>query len=127
MSTATNVRELHRRPPEENADELQGLLQRWFRPRQETQMVTQQTRGVFLPYPLIAILVTVGALVLSGIIALEVQVSNLNTTLLLRDADARQQMAEQRNKIEQLEVYIHNDREKLVRIETELDKGKRRQ
>ena len=91
-------------------------------------MVTaQQTRGLFLPYPLLAILTTVGALVLSGIVGLYVQVSSLQTTLLLREQDRVQQvrdlqaqMAEIKDKNEQLQVYITNDREKLVAIETKL-------
>lgn len=86
-----------------------------------------QSKGIFLPYPLMAILVTVGALVLSGIVGLYVQVSNLGTTLLLRDADHARQIQEIRNEMarvqgknEQLQVYITNDREKLVAIETKL-------
>lgn len=91
-------------------------------------MVTQQqNKGLFLPYPLLGIIITLAIVVISGIVALEVQVSNLNTTLLLRDADhARQvetlklEMTEIKNKNEQLAVYIHDDREKLVAIKTKL-------
>lgn len=72
-----------------------NLLERWFVPHQETQVVAQQaSRGIFLPYPLLAILVTVGALVLSGIVGLYVQVSSLSTTLLLRDSDHARQIME---------------------------------
>lgn len=87
----------------------------------------QQNKGLFLPYPLLGIIITLAIVVISGIVALEVQVSNLNTTLLLRDADhARQvetlklEMTEIKNKNEQLAVYIHDDREKLVAIKTKL-------
>lgn len=92
-------------------------------------MVAQQAKGIFLPYPLIGILVTIGALVLSGIIGLYVQVSSLSTTMLLRDADQRAEIIALKEKSSQLEVYIHNDREKLVDIQSTLreqEKQKRR-
>lgn len=90
-------------------------------------MVAQQSKGVFLPYPLLGILVTVGILLVSGIIAIQVQVSNLNTTLLLRDADhARQvddlkhELQSLRDKNDLLAMYIQDDREKLAVIKTKL-------
>lgn len=90
-------------------------------------VAAQQTKGLFLPYPLLGILTTVGALVLSGIVGLYVQVSSLQTTLLLREQDhtlrqreLKDEMALIRGKNEQLMVYITNDREKLVAIETKL-------
>lgn len=90
-------------------------------------VAAQQTKGLFLPYPLLGILTTVGALVLSGIVGLYVQVSSLQTTLLLREQDhtlrmreIKDEMAIIRGKNEQLMVYITNDREKLVAIETKL-------
>jgi hypothetical protein len=77
-------------------NDYQGsLVERWFLPHQETQVVAQTaSKGIFLPYPLLAILVTVGALVLSGIVGLYVQVSSLSTTLLLRDSDHARQIME---------------------------------
>ena len=97
-------------------------------PHQETQMVNNlSSKGLFIPWPLLAILVTLAVVLVSGLVTLEVQVSNLSTTLLLRDADhARQiedvkvEMAKVAGKNEQLMVYITNDREKLVEIETKL-------
>jgi hypothetical protein len=125
MSQAAKLHELPRISDSRVEDRQQRILQ-WFLPHQETQMVSQQAKGVFLPYPLIAILVSVGALVLGGIIALEVQVSNLNTTLLLRDNDFRQQVHDIQEKQAQLEVYIHDDRERLVRLQTQLETKNRR-
>ncbi len=78
------------------------------------------SRGVFLPYPLLGMLVTIAIVLVSGLVALEVQVSNLSTTLLLRDADQRAEITAIKEKNAQLEVYIHNDREKLVDIQTTL-------
>ncbi len=78
------------------------------------------SRGVFLPYPLLGMLVTIAIVLVSGLVALEVQVSNLSTTLLLRDADQRAEITAIKEKNAQLEVYIHSDREKLVDIQTTL-------
>ena len=93
-------------------------------------MVATQSKGVFLPYPLLAILVTVGTLLLGGIVTLEVQLNNLSTTILLRDADQRAATRALQEKQEQLEVYIHDMREKRVldRADIEaLKDAKRRQ
>ena len=84
-------------------------------------MAEQSTRGVFLPYPLLGMLVTIAIVLISGLVALEVQVSNLNTTLLLRDADSRAEITALKEKSAQLEVYIHDDREKLIRLQTRSD------
>lgn len=108
-------------PESELQKSQQGLWQRWFAPHAETQTVTQQAKGLFLPYPLLAILTSVGVLLISGIIALQVQVSNLSTTLLLRDSDYREQQRQSWEKIEQMMVYIHNDRERLARLEAQRD------
>ena len=101
---------------------------RWFTPHVEVKrMSAVESKGVFLPWPLLAIVVTLAIVLVSGLVTLEVQVSNLSTTLLLRDADhGRQvddlkiQLGEIKSKNEQLQVYITNDREKLVAIETKL-------
>lgn len=81
--------------------------------------MSQEAKGVFLPYPLLAIIVTVVAVLLGGIITLEVQVNNLSTTILLRDADQRAAIHDLQEKIGQHEVYIHDDREKLIRLQTQ--------
>lgn len=88
--------------------------------------MTQEAKGVFLPYPLLGIIVTIAIVLIAGLVALEVQVSSLNTTLLLRDADTRAEMLAAKEKIAQLEVYIHSDREKLIKMETELDNALQR-
>ncbi len=85
-------------------------------PHQETQMVNQyQSKGIFLPWPLLAILVTVGALVLGGIIGLYVQVANISTTLLLRDADQARQIIELKDQNAKEAQSIRED----IRKETE--------
>jgi hypothetical protein len=109
------------------AETMPKLLQapkwweRWFVPHEEVQMVNQlSTKGLFIPWPLMAIIVTLAVVLVSGLVTLEVQVSNLSTTILLRDADQRAEIAAIKEKNAQLEVYIHSDREKLVDIQTTL-------
>jgi len=105
---------------------------RWFTPHVEVKkMSAVESKGVFIPWPLLAIIVTLAIVLVSGLVTLEVQVSNLSTTLLLRDADhGRQlddlklQIGEVKSKNEQLMVYITNDREKLIAIQTKLGVGR---
>lgn len=94
----------------------------WFMPRQETQVVSEtSSRGVFIPWPLLAIIVTLGIVLVSGLVTLEVQVSNLSTTLLLRDADhARQiqdikvELTKETERRELTDLKIADIREKLA-------------
>lgn len=89
-------------------------------------MVATQAKGVFLPYPLLAILVSVAMLLLGGIVTLEVQVNNLSTTMLLREADERASRQVMVDKLATLEVYLHNDRERIVKLEAEKEISNRR-
>jgi hypothetical protein len=89
-------------------------------------MVAQQAKGIFLPYPLLAILVTIGALALSGIIGLYVQVSSLSTTMLLRDADQRAANQLAADKLGTMQVYLQNDRERIVKLEAEKEIANRK-
>jgi hypothetical protein len=94
-------------------------------------MTAVESKGVFLPWPLLAIVVTLAIVLVSGLVTLEVQVSNLSTTLLLRDADhgrqiddLKRELGEIKTKNEQLQVYITNDREKLIALQTRLGIGR---
>ena len=89
--------------------------------------MTQDAKGVFIPYPLLGIVITLCTIVVAGIIAIQVQVSNLSTTILLRDADQRAVIQELKEKTEQLQVYIHDDREKLIQIRTKLEQEEKEQ
>jgi hypothetical protein len=82
-------------------------------------VAASQSKGIFLPYPLLGIVMTIGIVALSGIIALEVQVSNLSTQILLRDADQRAANQISSDKLSTLEVYLHNDRERIIKLEAE--------
>lgn len=88
--------------------------------------MTEEARGVFVPYPLLGIILTLVVIIVGGIIAIQVQVSNLSTTILLRDADSRAVISELKEKTEELQVYIINDREKLIKLQVELDNSRRR-
>lgn len=89
-------------------------------------MPQSENRGVFIPYPLLGMIITLAIVVISGLIALEVQVSSLNTTLLLRDADSRAEQTAIKEKLAQLEVYIHDMREKRVADRSDIDQLKER-
>lgn len=80
--------------------------------------MTQEAKGVFIPYPLLGIIITLACIVVGGIIAIQVQVSNLSTTILLRDADQRAIIQELKETTEQHRVYIHDTREKLIKMQT---------
>lgn len=88
-------------------------------------MVAQQSaKGVFIPWPLLAIIVTLAIVVISGLVTLQVQVSNLSTTLLLRDADHARQvqdiktdLAKESERRELTDVKLDDLREKIVRMD----------
>ncbi len=62
-------------------------------PHEETQMVSNlQSKGLFIPWPLLAIIVTLAVILITGVVTIQVQVSNLSTTLLLRDQDHARQI-----------------------------------
>lgn len=83
--------------------------------------MSQEAKGLFVPYPLLGIMLTLAIALVTGLITLWVQVSNLNTTILLRDADQRAATMELKEKTAQLEVYLHDDREKLIRLQAQQD------
>lgn len=78
--------------------------------------------GLFLPYPLLGLLLTLVLALGGGIIGLVIQVNSLNTTILLRDADYQRERQQMWEKMEQMQVYIHNDRERLGKLEERVEK-----
>lgn len=86
----------------------------------------QRTSGLFLPYPLLAIIMSLVLALGGGIIGLFIQVSSLQTTILLRDADYQRERQQAWEKIEQMQVYIQNDRERLGKLEERVDQRQRR-
>lgn len=106
-------------------ENYQGGLWQRFAPHAETYTVTQQAKGIFLPYPLLAIIVPLLVILVGGIIGLCTMVYSMNNAMLIRDADYRDQQRQSWEKIEQMMVYIHNDRERLARLEAERDSNRR--
>lgn len=109
---------------QEIKDEPQALWNKLL-PYGRYMRMTQEAKGVFIPYPLLGIIITLCMIVVGGIIAIQVQVSNLSTTILLRDADQRAVIQELKDKAEQHAVYIHDDREKLIRLQTQAEREQR--
>ena len=116
---------------------MQQKLHRWFIPRTEEMEISPQTsKGLFIPWPLLAIIFTVGFILIGGVVTLQVQmsrldlqISNLTQTMLTRDADIRAEIQGLNDKAQTLQVYIQNDREKIIKLETEQENspnGKRR-
>lgn len=73
--------------------------------------------GVWMPYPLLAIFMTCLFVFGGGIIGLYTQLSAMNTTMILRDADYQQKTKKLEEKIELQGMYISDVREKLIRLE----------
>ena len=86
-----------------------------------------RTGGLWMPYPLLGILLSLVLVLGGGIIGLYSTVTTMNATMLMRDADYRQQMTEQKNKIELLQMYINDDRKALAVLQHDAEKaaGKR--
>lgn len=81
----------------------------------------QRTGGIFLPYPLLGILMALVLALGGGIIGLYTQLSAMNTTMIMRDADNLQKQNYLQNKLELLETYVHDDRLKLKGLEKDID------
>ena len=128
MSQAA-TKHVHIAPVKSNIDPVakQGILQR-LSPHWGTLHMNMETKGLFVPYPILTIVVTLALALITGLVTLEVQVSNLNTTILLRDADGRAQLHDLQEKMAQMEVYMHDLREKRIADRSDIDqlKDKRR-
>ena len=97
--------------------------QQWFLPRKESHLMSDEanrTGGVFMPWPLLGIVMTLVIALGGGIVGLYSQLSAMQTTLIMRDADYRREQQQSWDKIEQLQVYIQNDREKLAKLEAQI-------
>lgn len=76
-----------------------------------------RTGGLFLPYPLLGILMTLILALGGGIIGLYTQLSAMQTTMLMRDADSREQLKSLRDEAKLQSMYISDLREKIIRLE----------
>lgn len=87
----------------------------------------QRTSGLFIPYPLLGMLMTLVLALGGGIIGMYVKLDTMNTSMILRDSSYQEQLRQQKEKVDQLEIYLHSDREKLAVLQHDADKraGKR--
>ena len=85
-----------------------------------------RTGGLFMPYPLLGLLLTLVLALGGGIAGLFIQVNSLQTTILLRDIDYQRQLKEQKDKQDQMEIYMHNDRERLAVLEYDSKQPRKR-
>lgn len=85
-----------------------------------------KTSGLFIPYPLLGLLMTLVLALGGGLIGLYTQMSSMQTTLILRDADAQRQIHDLKEKLDQMEIYLHNDRERLIALERDNNPQRKR-
>jgi hypothetical protein len=114
------VHDISRHKGTEAAEPMQDSLDSLL-PRRQTVTLTQEAKGVFIPYPLLAMIMTVAVVLGGGMIALYSQISAMNTTLLLRDSTYQADQKKSWEKIEQLQVYIQNDREQLIGLKKDFE------
>lgn len=81
-----------------------------------------RTSGLFLPYPLLALIMTLVLALGGGIVGLYAQLSAMQTTMILRDTDFQRQVKDLKDKQDQMEVYLHNDREKIITLQEQLNR-----
>lgn len=73
--------------------------------------------GLWMPYPLLAMFFTLALALGGGIIGLYSQLSAMNATMVIRDADYQYRTKKLEEKIELQGMYITDIREKLIRVE----------
>lgn len=81
-----------------------------------------RTGGLFLPYPMLAIMMTLILALGGGIIGMYVKLDTMNATMIMRDAQSQREQQQTWQKLEQMMVYINNDRERLIRLEEQQKK-----
>jgi uncharacterized protein YcfJ len=84
----------------------------------------QRTNGLFIPYPLLALIMTMALALGGGLIGLYAQVSTMNATILMRDSDRADQLKKLENKLELTNEYVRDLREKQIRQEEREKKGR---
>lgn len=76
-----------------------------------------RTGGVFMPWPLLAIVMSLIMALGGGIVGLYSQLSAMQTTMIMRDADFQQRVKELKEKSDLQSMYINDLREKIIRLE----------
>lgn len=81
----------------------------------------KQTGGVFLPYPLLGILMTLILALGGGIIGMYVKLDTMNATMMMRDADHREALRKLENQNDLQELLIRDLREKQVEMRSDVN------
>lgn len=80
-----------------------------------------RTGGLWLPYPLLGLILTLVLALGGGMAGLVIQVNSLQTTLLLRDADHRDALKKLENQNDLQEQYIRDVREKQAEMRSDVN------
>lgn len=102
-------------------------------------MADSKSAGVFIPYPVLGLLLTIALACIGSVVALYTKVSGLettmstiNATMVIRDnqhlqelKDLKDELSAVRSKEEQTQVYFHDDRERIIRLQAAVE-GRRR-
>jgi hypothetical protein len=101
--------------------------ERWFMPHREERSMSEEAAksgGLWMPYPLLGILLSLVLVLGGGIIGLYSTVTTMNATMLMRDSDYRERMAKQETQVELLKMYVADDRKVLAVLEDRVGKKK---
>ena len=115
----------HKRPSVPQSELQKTVQPRWWK-RGVRLMAEEGKGGLLIPYPLLAIIVPVVIALIAMMGAMYSAVNNLQSTMLMRDAQHAQELREVKEKQEQAQVYIQNDREKIIELKGQIESLKRR-
>lgn len=122
LATVPRLQSTHKTLP--NRTPQRSNWQALLLPRREARIMgtdTNQQNGLFLPYPLLGMILTLVLALGGGIVGLFIQVNSLQTTLLLRDADHKEALKRQETVNELQEQYIRDIREKQAEMRSDVN------
>ena len=93
-------------------------------PRKETRLMSdeaQRTGGLFLPYPLLGLLLTLMLTLGGGIIGMYVKLDTMNATMIMRDTDQKEQLKELKNKLDLQDQYTRDLRERQSEMRSDVN------
>jgi len=73
-----------------------------------------RSTGLFIPFPLLGLILTLVLALGGGIIGMYVKIDTMQATMLMRDSDQRETIRELKNKLELQEMYVRDIRETLA-------------
>lgn len=81
----------------------------------------QRTSGVFIPYPLLALILTLAMAGVAGIVGLYTQLSAMNATMILRDSDYQKTIKRLEDKIDLQDQLTRDLREKQGEMRSDVN------